>query len=80
MARIKLNMRQSYQSSPGDLAVPRIRNENILNRRVRNTRYKMKKVLPQSKVLEVKQTVRVVRRMSVRRKSYYLSRKQRVQY
>ena len=53
-------------------------NRNILNRRLRRSRYKIKKLLPQSKVVEVKQHDRTVRRITLRRKLYYSSVKRRV--
>ena len=80
MTRTKLSVRQSYQLRPGDLVVRRIRNKNILNNNVTNARYKTKKMLPRYEVVEVKQNSRVVTPNTIRRKSYYLSGKQRVQY
>ena len=51
----------------------RIGNKNILNRRPRNIPLKIKKVLPQTKKVEVKKNDAVFRRMNVRRKSIYIS-------
>ena len=53
-----------------EVPVQRHRNKKILNRRIRNSSYSS-----QSKVAEVKQNRRVVRRMTMRRKSYYRSGK-----
>ena len=67
MARTKATVRKILQA-----LVQRNGNKNILNKRVRSITYKIKNVLPQSRVEEVKQNSRVVRRMNVRRKSYDL--------
>ena len=74
-----MTVKRSNQSR-ATASVPRIGNKNILNRRVRRSHYKIQNLLPQSKVVEVMQHGRVVRRMTVRRKSYYPSGKQRAQY
>ena len=66
MARPKATVRRIPQVS-----IQRIGNKNILNRQIRNGLYKIKKVLPQSKALEVKQNVRVIRGMPERRKSFW---------
>ena len=45
--------------------------KKIENRRVRNRRFKIKKMMEQPRIVEVKQNGRVVRRMVVRRKTIY---------
>ena len=45
--------------------------KNMEDRRVRNRRYKTKRILAQPKNVEVKQNGRVVRRMVVRRSTIY---------
>ena len=45
MARRKITVRQFYQWKPGYAAVSRFGNKNIFNRRIRNARYEIKKVL-----------------------------------
>ena len=45
--------------------------KNMENRRVRNRRYKIKRILAQPKNVEVKQNGRVVHRMVVRRSTIY---------
>lgn len=72
MVRTKVTGRRISQIQP----VPEvIGNKNILNTRIRNAPYKMKKALPQSRMMELMQNGRFVRRMNVRRKSYYLVRR-----
>ena len=48
--------------------------------RVRNRRYKLKRILAQPKNIDVKQNGRVVRRMVVRRSTIYLSTRHRREY
>ena len=50
---------------------PRIRNKNILNRRVRNSQFEVKKLLPQFENVQVKQRARVVQGMFIRQKMIY---------
>ena len=57
-----------------------IGNKNIRNRRIRNDNIKIKKVLPQFKYVEVKQSTRVVRGTAVRQKTIYSAENRRVQY
>ena len=45
--------------------------KNIENRRVRNRRFKTKRMMEQPRNVEVKQNGRVIRRMVVRRKAIY---------
>ena len=45
--------------------------KNMEDRRIRNRRYKIKRILAQPKNVEVKQNGRVVRRMVVRRSAIY---------
>ena len=45
--------------------------KNIENRRVRNRRFKTKRMLEQPRNVEVKQNGRVIHRMVVRRKTIY---------
>ena len=48
--------------------------------RVRNRRYKIKRLLAQPKNIDVKQNGRIVRRMIVRRQTIYLSTRRRREY
>ena len=48
--------------------------------RIRNRRYKIKRYLAQPKNIDVKQNVRVVRRMVVRRQRIYPSTRRRREY
>ena len=50
------------------------------NRRVRNRRYKIKRILAQPKNVEVKQNGRVVHRMVVRRSTIYPGSRRRNYY
>ena len=45
--------------------------KKIENRRVRNRRFKIKKMMEQPRIVEVKQNGRVICRMVVRRKTIY---------
>ena len=60
-------MRQSQK-------IPRIQ---IATQKIRNRRYKIKKLLAQPRNIDVKQNSRVVRRMIVRRKTIYPSARRR---
>ena len=53
----------------------RIGNENILNRCIRNISFKIKQILPRSKMVDIKKE-----RMKVRRKVVYFSRKGRLNF
>ena len=53
------------------MRLPRMGVKNIENRRIRNRRYKTKRILAQPKNVEVKHNGRVVRRMVVRRSTIY---------
>lgn len=59
---------------------PKIGNKNILNSRVSNRRFNIKKLLLQFKKMQVKQRRRVIRERDVRRKALYPSGKCRVEY
>ena len=59
---------------------PRMGVKNMENRRARNRRYKIKKILTQPKNVEVKQNGRVVRRMVVRRSTIYPDSRRRNYY
>ena len=59
---------------------PRMGVKNMENRRARNRRYKIKKILTQPKNVEVKQNGRVVRRMVVRRITIYPGSRRRNYY
>ena len=50
---------------------PRMGVKKIENRRVRNRRFKIKKMMEQPRIVEVKQNGRVICRMVVRRKTIY---------
>ena len=67
MARTKATVRRLNR--PMFVAVPgqKIGNKNIMNRR--QSMFKIKTLLPQHKQIEVKKIGRIVRRMTVRRKS-----------
>ena len=54
--------------------------KNMENRRVRNRRYKIKKIFAQPKNIEVKQNSIVVRRMVVRRSTIYPGTRRRNYY
>ena len=45
--------------------------KNLENRKVRNRRFKIKRIMPQPKSIEVKQNGRVVRIMVLRRSTIY---------
>ena len=59
---------------------PRMGVKNMENRRARNRRYKIKRILTQPKNVEVKQNGRVVRRMVVRRITIYPGSRRRNYY
>ena len=59
---------------------PEMRVKNIENRRVRNRRFKIKKMMAQPKNIQVKQNGRVVRRMVVRRSTIYPGSRRRNYY
>ena len=65
---------------PQVIPLGRVGGKNILSQRPGNTPFKIKKFLPQSKFGEVKKNGRVLKRMNVRRKSYYFSGKRRLQF
>ena len=69
MARTKDTIRRLRQ--PTFVAPPgqRIGNKNILNRR--QSRFKIKKLLPQTLQVEVKKNGHIARKMNVRRKLLY---------
>lgn len=68
MARAKATVRITTQAT-----VQRIGIKDILNSRVRNSSYKIKKHLPQTKMVgEVKKNGQVLRQMNGRRKCDYL--------
>lgn len=68
MARAKATVRITTQAT-----VQRIGIKDILNSRVRNSPYKIKKLLPQTKmVVEVKKNGQVLRQMNGRGKCDYL--------
>ena len=50
------------------------------NKRVRNRRYKIKRILAQPKNIEVKQYGRLVRRMVTRRSTFYPGSRRRNYY
>ena len=54
--------------------------KNMENRRVRNRRYTIKRILAESKNIEVKQNGRVVCRMVVRRSTIYPGSRRRNYY
>ena len=56
MARTKATLRRIPQAP-----IQRVSNNRILNRRVRNAPYKIKKLLPQTKVVKVKKNSQVLR-------------------
>ena len=78
MARTKLTVRRTlgpmFVTAPGH----RIGNKNIINRR--NNRFKIKKLLPQTKQMQVKKNGQVLRTMNVRRKAIYFSGKRRLRF
>ena len=78
MTRTKATVRRlrTFLPAPGQ----RTGNKDILNRRLRNAPFKIKKLLPQTKQAEVKNNGQVVRRMNVRQKSYYFSENRRLQF
>ena len=59
---------------------PEMRVKNRENRRVRNRRFKIKKMMAQPKNIQVKQNGRVVRRMVVRRSTIYPGSRRRNYY
>ena len=59
---------------------PEMRVKNIENRRVRNRRFKIKKMMAQPRNIQVKQNGRVVRRMVVRRSTIYPGSRRRNYY
>ena len=59
---------------------PRMGVKNMENRRARNRRYKIKRILTQPKNVEVKQNGRVVRRMVLRRITIYPGSRRRNYY
>ena len=75
MARTKATVRRLKQ--PIFVAAPgqKIGNKNIINRR--NSMFKIKTLLPQAFQLEDK---KIVRRMNLKRKSYYLPGNRRLQH
>ena len=78
MVRKKATMRRL----PQVLVNPQgcISNKNILNRRSKNNiPFKIKKLLPQSRVLELKKNGQVVLKMNVRRKNIYFSGRRHLQ-
>ena len=62
------------------MRLPRMGVKNIENRRIRNRRYKIKRILAQPKNVEVKHNGRVVRRMVVRRSTIYPGSRRRNYY
>ena len=62
------------------MRLPRMGVKNIENRRIRNRRYKIKRILAQPKNVEVKYNGRVVRRMVVRRSTIYPGSRRRNYY
>ena len=54
--------------------------QNMENKRVRNRRYKIKRILAQPKNIEVKQYGRLVRRMVTRRSTIYPGSRRRNYY
>ena len=78
MVRTKATVRRlnrlTFVAAPGQ----RIENKNIMNRR--QSMFKIKTLLPQSKQVEVKKSGQVVRRMTVRRKSQYFSGNRRLRF
>ena len=62
------------------MRLPRMGVKNIENRRIRNRRYKTKRILAQPKNVEVKHNGRVVRRMVVRRSTIYPGSKRKNYY
>ena len=62
------------------MRLPRMGVKNIENRRIRNRRYKIKRILAQPKNVEVKHNGRVVRRMVVRRSTIYPGSKRKNYY
>ena len=56
----------------------RIGNKNIMNRR--NNQFKIKKLLPETKRIQVKKNGQVLRTMNVRKKAIYFSGKRRLTF
>ena len=78
MARTKTTVRRLNR--PTFVAAPdqRIGNKNIMNRR--QSMFKIKTLLPQHKQIEFRKNGRIVRRMTVRRKSHYFSGNRRLRF
>ena len=73
-ATVKRLNRPTFVAAPGQ----RIGNKNIMNRR--ESMFKIKTLLLQSKYVKVKKNRQVVRRMTVRRKFHYFSGNRRLRY
>ena len=81
MARIKLAInsynkteapfRATQSMTAAQILPPRIGNESNLNRRIRDMRFKSKRLIPQFKINQVKQTEQVIREMIPRQKTIY---------
>ena len=54
--------------------------KNLENRRVRNRRYKIKRLMAQPKNIEVRHNGRIVQRMVVRRSTVYTGTRRRNYY
>ena len=79
MARTKAAVRR-VNSGPVFVPAPdhRIGNKNIMNRK--NPNFKIKKLLPETKRVQVKKNGQVLRPMNVRRKTTYFSGRRRLRF
>lgn len=80
MATTKATVRRLRTPTFVSTTEHRINNKNILNRRLRNAPFKLKKMLPEQRKIEVKKTGQVVRTMKVRRKTIYFTGKRKLQF
>ena len=76
MTRIKATVRRMQVPNLVHLPGHRIGQKNIMNRRLRNAPYKIKKLLPEYKRVDIKKNGQIVRSVNVK-KNYLLYRKKK---
>ena len=77
MPRIEVRRRRPVRTAGMGHKMRQKKNDRI---RVRNRRYKIKRFLAQRKNIDVKQNVRILTRMVVRRQTIYPSTRRRREY
>ena len=70
----RVNREPVFVPAPGH----RIGNKNIMNRR--NNQFKIKKILPEAKPIQLKKNGQVLRTMNVHRKAIHFSVKRRLRF